>query len=101
VPFFRFYLYKLPNKYSNAVNSGLEYLYITPSSPSNWTKSEIHINSPISMPGQTLSLVYNTSTNHDLLVAMYNDEPTNGDVDNSRGHTKGVVVSARDEINFF
>ena len=24
---------------------------------------------------------------------MYNDEPTNGNVDNARGHTKGVVVA--------
>jgi len=45
------------------------------------------------MPGQTLSLIYDKSQNFDYLVGMYNDEPTNGHVDNVRGHTKGVVVA--------
>ncbi|KAG5666998.1 hypothetical protein PVAND_015001 [Polypedilum vanderplanki] len=90
-----FYLYKLPSKYSHISNSGLEYLYITPhsSSLSSWTKSIKLINSTESMPGRTLSIIYNKSHNHDLLFAMYNDEHPNGDVDTKRGHTKGVVVA--------
>lgn len=45
------------------------------------------------MPGQTLSLIYNKTRNLDYLIAMYNDEPTNAQVDNNHGHTKGVVVA--------
>ncbi|KAL7013354.1 hypothetical protein ACKWTF_015346 [Chironomus riparius] len=88
-----YYLYKLPNKYSDTSKSGLEYLYVTPSSLSSWTHSTRLINSTSSMPGQTLSLIYNKTQNFDYLVAMYNDEPTNARTDNVRGHTKGVVVA--------
>jgi deoxyribonuclease II len=44
------------------------------------------------MPGRTLSPIYDENID-DYLIAMYNDEPTNADVDNVRGHTKGVVVA--------
>ncbi|XP_070505158.1 deoxyribonuclease-2-alpha [Chironomus tepperi] len=88
-----YFLYKLPNKYSDSTKSGLEYLYITPSSQSAWTLSSHLVNSTSSMLGQTLSLVYDKSQSYDFLVAMYNDEPTNAPVDNVRGHTKGVVVA--------
>lgn len=88
----RFYLYKLPNKFSDRSNSGLEYLFITPKSQSTWSLSPHLINSTSSFPGQTLAFLY-TQNISDYLVAMYNDEPTNGNVDNARGHTKGVVVA--------
>lgn len=88
----RYYLYKLPNKYSNEAKSGYEYLYITPKS-SSWTLSKFLINSTSSMPGKTLSLIYDNNSVNDNLIAMYNDEPTNEKVDMVRGHTKGVVVA--------
>ena len=92
-----FYLYKLPNTIERNENDkpldsfGLEYLYITPSSSSQWTLSQSLINDSKSMPGRTLSLIY--EKNKDNLVMMYNDEPTNEPTDGSCGHTKGVVVA--------
>lgn len=93
-----FYLYKLPNKFDGlrskeSKNEGLSYLYITPSSMSQWTLSERFINESTSMPGATLSFVYKKQDVDNNLVMMYNDEPTNGKTDGSRGHTKGVVVA--------
>jgi deoxyribonuclease II len=90
---FRFYLYKLPNKYSDRSSSGLEYLFITPASQSQWTLSSQLMNSTSSFTGQTLSLIYSNNNIDNNLIAMYNDEPTNGNTDGSRGHTKGVVVA--------
>jgi deoxyribonuclease-2 len=97
-----FYLYKLPNKFANDLNpdsssseylngqnSGLEYLYMTNFSSNSWTRSARLINSTSSLPGRTLDFIYSKNIEN-FLVAMYNDEPTNGNVDNSRGHTKGL-----------
>lgn len=91
-----FYLYKLPNEFeSNEVdrekNSGLEYMFITPTTMNEWIKSKKFINDSTSMPGRTLSLMYKESSEN--LVMMYNDEPTNGKTDGTRGHTKGVVFA--------
>jgi deoxyribonuclease-2 len=88
----RFYLYKLPNHYSNESKSGLEYLFITPTAHRSWELSSHRINSSSSIPAKTLSPIYSENINK-LLIAMYNDEPTNDNVDNVRGHTKGVVVA--------
>lgn len=93
-----FYLYKLPNKFEGEENekatnsnSGLQYLFITPSSSTQWTLSQYLVNESSSMPGKTLSLIYQKNPNN--LVMMYNDEPTKGETDGSKGHTKGVVVA--------
>lgn len=94
-----FYLYKLPNKFDglrdkeNTKSDGLNYLYITPSSMSQWTFSKRLINESTSMPGETLSFIYKPQDVDNNLVMMYNDEPTNGKTDGTRGHTKGVVVA--------
>lgn len=58
-----------------------------------WTLSERLINDTASMPGETLSFIYERKNDDNLLVMMYNDEPTNGKTDGTRGHTKGVVVA--------
>lgn len=91
-----FYLYKLPSSLEEGrkeKNSGLEYLYITPTSTSEWTLSERLISDAKSMPGLTLSPIYSKSGDKENLHMMYNDEPPNGKTDGSRGHTKGVVLA--------
>jgi deoxyribonuclease-2 len=93
-----FYLYKLPSSLEGDKNlqqthSGLSYLYITPSSMSQWKMSPLLINDSQSMPGLTLSPVYKEKGSGDSLVMMYNDEPPEGQTDGSRGHTKGVVFA--------
>lgn len=89
-----FYLYKLPSRHEgeelNGVG-GLRYLYVTSLSFSDWTMSERFVNETNSMPGKTLSMIY--ERNPDNLVMIYNDEPTKGETDGTRGHTKGVVVA--------
>lgn len=91
-----YYLYKLPNAVANEDGverhiTGLEYLFITPTTMMEWTMSKKFVNETDSMPGQTLSLIY--KKNQDNLVMIYNDEPTDGATDGTRGHTKGVVVA--------
>lgn len=95
-----FYLYKLPktvdgNEVTKHTSLGMNYLYITPSTPTDqWTLSERLVNDSSSMPGSTLSFIYDyQNKNENNLVMMYNDEPPNGSTDGSRGHTKGVVVA--------
>lgn len=94
-----FYLYKLPNKLDEESseeenveqsNSGLNYLFITPSS-TQWALSSRLINATDSMPGRSLSPAYRN--NVDNFVLMYNDEPPNAKTDGTRGHTKGVVIA--------
>src|SRR5690349_881753 len=96
-----FYIYKLPNSFGDneidSKSSGLNYLFITPDS-SDWILSKLLINDSMSMPGKTLSPMYEDHKDNDL-VMMYNDEPTNGPPEGNRGHTKGVVVA--NDINGF
>lgn len=93
---YRYYLYKLPNSAEgneiDSKNSGLNYLFITPDSAGQWTLSKVLIDNSSSMPGRTLSPIYKDDKDNNL-VMMYNDEPTNGSPEESRGHTKGVVVA--------
>jgi deoxyribonuclease II len=88
-----FYLYKIPSHLENdgSSNSGMNYLFITPSSSDQWTLSQRLMNDSSSMPGLTLSPVYEKKDEN--LVMMYNDEPPTGQTDGTRGHTKGVVVA--------
>lgn len=88
-----FYLYKLPKQLESdgASNSGMNYLFVTPSSSGEWTLSKRLLNDSSSMPGQTLSPVYEKTDSN--LFMMYNDEPPTGSTDGTRGHTKGVVVA--------
>ncbi|CRK97795.1 CLUMA_CG011174, isoform A [Clunio marinus] len=85
-----FYLYKLPNSIEldnniESLNTGKKYLFITPSS-SQWIASNNSINDEFSMPGLTLSNIYDGKSRKNNIVMIYNDEPSNG-------HTKGVVVA--------
>lgn len=66
-------------------------MFLTSDSNSEWTLSKRLINDTASFPGRTLSLIY--ENNRDNLVMMYNDEPTNGKSDGTKGHTKGVLVA--------
>lgn len=68
-------------------------MFLTPSSASEWTLSQQLINESTSMPGKTLSEIYQKGSEINNLVLMYNDEVPNGKTDGSRGHTKGVVVA--------
>lgn len=99
-----YYLYKLPNAYENSGSvdqkeTGLNYAFITPSSMNQWTLSKHLINESSSMAARTLSLVYGQSESENNLVMMYNDEPPQGTADETRGHTKGVVVA--NDVNGF
>ena len=95
-----FYLYKIPsneNFNGNVLNthsedSGYNYLYITSSSTNkNWMLSKKLMNESSSASGHTLSeSVYGNSKN---LVVLYNDQPPNSNGLESRGHSKGVLVS--------
>lgn len=90
-----YYLYKLPKSIEDneigATNSGLNYLFITPESTDKWTLSKRLVNDSLSIPGRTLGPIYNDKSDNNLVI-MYNDEPTNAKSDESRGHTKGVVL---------
>lgn len=93
-----YYLYKLPNSFLRnsgleEKNDGLNYVFLTPSSMDQWSFSKHLMNDSSSMAAQTLSIAYNKSLGDQNLVMMYNDEPSNGKTDGSRGHTKGVVVA--------
>lgn len=99
-----YYLYKLPNDYENSGSvdqkeTGLNYAFITPSSMDQWTLSKHLINESSSMAARTLSLAYGQSGSENNLVMMYNDEPPQGTADETRGHTKGVVVA--NDVNGF
>lgn len=92
-----YYLYKLPNTFDGdevhrTVVHGLSYLFVTPKSSSRWIYSRQLINETTSMPGMTLSDIYNDGDDKNL-VMMYNDDPPNEKSDGVRGHTKGVVVA--------
>lgn len=101
------YGYKLPTMRTNDVeqrggyeSNGLNYLYITPKTTDKWRMSKTYINETDSFVGRTLNGIYSNKFQRtmrdgsgDLLVMMYNDEPTMGPTDGSRGHTKGVLIA--------
>lgn len=91
-----FYLYKLPQHYSNEIDSdqsGLRYSYLTEDSiqrTNNWKLSDLRIDNFNSFPGRTLKDLYNDP---EILLIFYNDEVPDGPTDNKNGHTKGVVAT--------
>lgn len=102
------YGYKLPmmDRMNDVVqrggyeSNGLNYLYITSKMTDKWRLSKTYINETDSFVGRTLGGIYSNKFQRsmrdgsgDLLVMMYNDEPTMGPTDGSRGHTKGVLIA--------
>lgn len=86
-----FYGYKLP--------SGLKYFYIIPNDgeSDDWIESSRNLDDSTSLPGRTISQLYQEQKNNTTIVAlMYNDEAPNGTTDATDGHTKGVVGGSVD-----
>ncbi|EFX90243.1 hypothetical protein DAPPUDRAFT_39768 [Daphnia pulex] len=91
-----FVLYKLPSSNSGGAKDGRAYVYRTSSSStqagSTWISSGQAIDSPSSLPGQTLEPIYNSPVNNKRLLLMYNDEFPNGTSSETSAHAKGVVA---------
>nr|CAH0105406.1 unnamed protein product [Daphnia galeata] len=99
-----FVLYKLPSSNSGGTTDGRAYVYRTSSSSnkdgSKWISSNMTIDSPGSLPGQTLEPIYNTGLKEGIgreeddkrLLLMYNDEFPNGTSSETAAHAKGVVA---------
>ncbi|KAF2346668.1 Deoxyribonuclease II, partial [Trinorchestia longiramus] len=111
-----FILYKLPHDRSSQyslIQRGLAYMYLIPDAPVSfhqsggvssllgysdntigWLLSDRSIGDPRSMPGITLSLLYQYPqwAKQKTLYIFYNDEFPNGTTSEAHGHTKGVVM---------
>lgn len=87
-------LYKLPardRKQPSHLDQGVAYVYSTSiTAHKGWTLSDLSIEDPSSLPGQTLQPLYGNN-NQDLYHVMYNDEHPDGNTSFTAGHTKGVV----------
>ncbi|XP_063709606.1 deoxyribonuclease-2-alpha-like isoform X2 [Culicoides brevitarsis] len=89
-------MYKLPkdstHKGTKTKSDGLDYVYITANTvdDDSWIESQLKIDDVNSMPGRTITQIYQ---NADNVALMYNDEPPTTKVDNLKGHTKGVMAS--------
>jgi deoxyribonuclease-2 len=95
-------LYKLPKQGSyrhpvaGALGEGLAYAFLTSALPDlAWTLSDREIGDPLSLAGRTLAPLY--SATPDLFHLMYNDEVPHGPTSFNRGHTKGLLLAARDQ----
>lgn len=101
-----YYLYKLPmikTSSSFLVKTGVAYAFMSSDSTGGWQMSNYGIDSKNSFPGQTLAHLYKdaVSENHvsepsDEMWIMYNDQPPNGNVSFTRGHSKGVIAGNDD-----
>lgn len=99
-----FYVYKLPLDHSQVGYDGLNYYYMISNEGGNqnWIKSNIKIDSKLSLVGHTISQIYNDDS---LLAAIYNDEKLD-DLESNKipdvecGHTKGVL-GANNETGFW
>ncbi|EFN70227.1 Deoxyribonuclease-2-alpha, partial [Camponotus floridanus] len=93
-------LYKLPkvSQSSNPlIRSGLAYLYITSETINKanggWQLSTKKISDKNSIPGNTLSPLYNDTEAMKAFWILYNDDPPNRPSNGKYGHTKGAVVA--------
>lgn len=88
------YLYKLPDDPPAQTvykSDGYRYAYITSNSQSSlWVDSSRNITKPDSIPGLTLTQMYE---NRETLAILYNDQSPSESDDSSKGHSKGVIVS--------
>lgn len=94
-------IYKLPKMKAAdniLISNGLAYLYMTSNASKGWILSSKPINSTDSLPGRTMSQLYDSCSNQNssLLWLIYNDEPVNSTSSFDLGHTKGVVVANMD-----
>ncbi|KAH0948837.1 hypothetical protein HN011_011663 [Eciton burchellii] len=90
-------LYKLPkvSQSSNPIiRKGLAYLYITNNTvDKGWQLSAKNISAKNSIPGNTLTTLYNDSMATKLFWILYNDDPPNKPSNGKYGHTKGVMMA--------
>lgn len=89
-----FYLYNLPQDLPAQTvykSDGLRYAYKTSTDPdSKWIDSNIKINDSNSMAGLTLNPMYDDQT---TIAILYNDQTPSLNDDDSKGHSKGVLVT--------
>lgn len=93
-------LYKLPKQTAhsnNLIHEGVAYAYMTSKNSSSWTLSNVPINDTKSIPGKTLSVLYDAKKQDDLLYILYNDQPPWGSSSESKGHTKGAVLASGEQ----
>ncbi|XP_018397926.1 PREDICTED: plancitoxin-1 isoform X2 [Cyphomyrmex costatus] len=94
-------LYKLPkiSESSNPViRNGTAYLYMTNNTVAKgWQLSTKIISAKNSIPGITLASLYNDSIASETFWVLYNDDPPNRPVNAKYGHTKGVVMTNKQE----
>lgn len=90
-------LYKLPkiSQSSNPViRNGLAYLYMTNKTvDKGWQLSKKRISEKNSIPGNTLTPLYNDTEATKAFWILYNDDPPNRLINVKYGHTKGVVIA--------
>lgn len=88
-----FAAHKLPKLKSNLSN-GTIYVYMDARNP-KWTYSTGIVTDEKSAIGRTVSQMYTTNQayNESIMWIVYNDEPTNGPMTVSLGHSKGTVVA--------
>lgn len=99
-----YYLYKLPmikTSSSFLVKTGVAYAFMTSDTNEGWQMSNYGIDSKNSFPGQTLAHLYEDAANQvsepsDEMWMMYNDQPPNGNVSFTKGHSKGVIAGNND-----
>lgn len=84
-------MYKLPRLHEIG-EKGTEYLYMDHETPS-WSKSKHTVDENTSAVGRTLTKMYSSPSNNDLIILQYNDEWPDGKHKSfTRGHTKGVFL---------
>lgn len=95
----RYVLYKLPvvtGSKDFLLRRGLAYMYITSGGPNTgWKLSSLSVNDSRSIPGRTLSPLYDKNASN-VLYALYNDDPPSSAAGSTFGHTKGVIVAEAD-----
>uniref|UniRef100_A0A336KUV8 CSON000594 protein n=1 Tax=Culicoides sonorensis TaxID=179676 RepID=A0A336KUV8_CULSO len=88
------YLYKLPEDPPAQTvykSDGYRYAYMTSSNLNSvWIDSTRNVSNSDSIPGLTLTQMYNSVN---TLAILYNDQNPNENDDSSKGHSKGVIVS--------
>ncbi|XP_008547122.1 plancitoxin-1 [Microplitis demolitor] len=92
-----FVLYKIPRlteSNNRLIKKGVGYVYITSDTVSEgWQLSEKDIGATDSIPGQTLSTLYNDDEASEILWIMYNDQGPNSTYNSKYGHAKGVLMT--------
>ncbi|XP_018300752.1 plancitoxin-1 [Mycetomoellerius zeteki] len=94
-------LYKLPkvSESSNPmIRNGTAYLYMTNNTVAEgWQLSTKKISAKNSIPGNTLASLYKDSIASKTFWVLYNDDPPNRSTNAKYGHTKGAVMTNKQE----